>query len=470
MSDMKHIVSMLAAEEKITLFTVMGEVLELQADGPHDTSKIAEVLTPKLNGGNVVELDLNDYLNIQAAIVPEGYESEGMIVTQIIDGKEVQGIFFPSSVAVQVQYEGEEVTIPKVEKLQKHAQRANAEKSPAVRNFLRRMAPVAKNRLHSAEDLMDFIERSDLPLTQDGMIIGYKKVNKNEDGKFVDVHSGKVAQQVGSRVWMDVEMVDPSRTNSCSNGLHVANLGYLSGFGGSHTLIVLVDPANFIAVPHGETNKARVASYDVIGVMTANAHNMVNSGTFVTGDQTFKSVISDAVAGRHLRPFEKIKVGDRCVLEVLPMEGAEEVFANLESAVEVKSSGESLNSDAAPEKANKKDIVKMAKTAKGSKPWDNITPEAEAAFKVMMLGGSKADAARAGNTSTRSIGRWMDKFDYDEWQKAQESKLTVAERARQLFQAGKLEALAAFKSAKKKSYAALGFKQSEIKQIEQATA
>jgi hypothetical protein len=230
MSDMKHIVSMLAAEEKITLFTVMGEVLELQADGPHDTSKIAEVLTPKLNGGNVVELDLNDYLNIQAAIVPEGYESEGMIVTQIIDGKEVQGIFFPSSVAVQVQYEGEEVTIPKVEKLQKHAQRANAEKSPAVRNFLRRMAPVAKNRLHSAEDLMDFIERSDLPLTQDGMIIGYKKVNKNEDGKFVDVHSGKVAQQVGSRVWMDVEMVDPSRTNSCSNGLHVANLGYLSGF------------------------------------------------------------------------------------------------------------------------------------------------------------------------------------------------------------------------------------------------
>ena len=152
MSDPKKVVSMLAAETKVTLFTIEGEILELKHDGPHDTTKLAEFLTPQLSGGNVIEIDLNDYLTIHRAIVPEGYENTGIVMTHIIDGVEVQGIFYPSSVAVAVQHEGEEVVIPKVEKLEKHAQRANAENSPAVRNFLKRMAPVAKDRLHSTSE------------------------------------------------------------------------------------------------------------------------------------------------------------------------------------------------------------------------------------------------------------------------------------------------------------------------------
>ena len=471
MSNTKNIVSMLASAEKIMLITAEGEVLDMKINGPHDTSKLASDLTPKLDGKSIVPVNLNDYLAISKAIIPDGYEDSGIIVTQMMDGKQVQGIFYPSKVQVSVVHEGENITIPNVENLEKHAIRAAAEDSPAVRNFLRRLAPVIRDRLHSGEDLMEFIKKSELPLTHDGLIIGYKKVNRKSNGMFVDVHSGQIEQQVGSHVWMDVDAVDPSRNQSCSHGLHVANLGYLSSFGGSHTLIVLVDPANFIAVPHGETNKARVCAYDVIGVMTAQAHTMVDSGAFVTGEQTFKSVISGAVAGTAIKPFEAVKVGTKTVLERVAIKGREVPAMALEAInINTKaSSGESLNTDPTPE-TKQKDIVMMAKQTKaaatGAMPWDTADKDVIAIFEALRKEeGSKTAIAALHNTSTRTIGRWQDKYDYDGYVTSKEANLTVGERARILFNQGAFEALAAFKKAKKKSYNALGFNSKEEKQI-----
>lgn len=471
MSDnTKKIVSMLASSEKIMLITAEGEVIDMKNDGPYDTTGIAEFLTPKLDGKSIIELDLNDFITIGKAIVPPGFEDSGIIVTHEIDGKQIQGIFYPQKISVAVQHEGETVVIPKVEKLERHANRAAREESPAVRNFLRRLAPVAKDRLHSAEDLMDFIERSDLPLTNDGLIIGYKKVNQKANGMFVDVHSGQIEQQVGSHVWMDVDAVDPDRNRSCSHGLHVANLGYLNVFVGTHTLIVLVDPANFIAVPHGETNKARVCAYDVIGVMTARAHQMVDSGAFVTGEQTFKSVIQDAIKGRAIKPFEAVKVGTKKVLERVAIKGREIPAVALEEAKpDIQPSGDSLNTDEVIQK-EKKDIVKMTKTsqkaASGKMPWDDAPKEVIAVFEDLRLEkGSKSAIAALHNTSTRTMGRWADKYDYDGYVKFKETTMTVAERARQMFNQGAFEALAAFRKAKKKSYFALGFTDKEEKQI-----
>jgi len=466
----KNVVSMLASETNIMLITVDGEVLDMKIDGPYDTTALAEFLTPKLDGKTVVLTDLNQFMTISKAIIPEGFENSGIIVTHEINGKQVQGIFYPQKVSVAVEHEGEQVVIPKVEKLQKHANRAADEQSPAVRNFLRRLAPVAKDRLHSAEDLMDFIERSELPLTNDGLIIGYKKVNQRSNEMFVDIHSGKIEQQVGSHVWMDVDGVDPSRNRSCSHGLHVANLGYLRWFGGSHTLIVLVDPANFIAVPHGETNKARVCAYDVIGVMTAQTHEMVDSGAFVTGEQTFNSVIQDAVMGRAIKPFEAVQVGDKKVESRVAIKGREIPAIALEEAKpDIQTSGESLNIDKEIRR-EKKDIVKMAKTsqktATGAMPWDSAPKEVIAVFEDLRLEkGSKSAIAALHNTSTRTMGRWADKYDYDGYVKSKETTLTVTERARLMFNQGAFEALAAFKKAKKKSYNALGFTAKEEKQI-----
>jgi hypothetical protein len=274
---------------------------------------------------------------------------------------------------------------------------------------------------------------------------------------------------------MDVDAVDPNRNQSCSHGLHVANLGYLSGFSGSHTLIVLVDPANFIAVPHGEDNKARVCAYDVIGVMTASAHKLVDSGSFVTGEQTFKSLIQDAVMGRHIKPFEAVKVGTKTVLSRVPINGKELAPVQLEEAKpDLKPSGESLNTDVTPEKV-KKDIVKMTKQTKastqGTMPWDSATPDIIAVFEDLRLNkGSKAAIASLHGTSTRSIGRWMEKHDYDGYVRSKETTMTKGERAMMLFQQGAFQALADFKRQAKKSYEALGFTSKQIQQINKALA
>jgi hypothetical protein len=131
-SNTKNIVSMLASANKTTLYTETGEVLELKNDGPHDLTRLSRKLLGSLKGTNSVPIDLNDYLMIKTAIVPEGYQQEGIVVTQMVNGQEIQGIFYPSKVQVAVQHEGKEVVIPNVEKLQKHAIRANADNSPAV--------------------------------------------------------------------------------------------------------------------------------------------------------------------------------------------------------------------------------------------------------------------------------------------------------------------------------------------------
>lgn len=481
--NLKQVVSMVAGENKIMLICVTGEVCDMKNDGPHDTTKISEFLTPKLTGTDVVEIDLNDYLALSTALKAPDYEEEGLKIEYEIDGKMVQGIFYPQKVDVSVMLDDEKVTIPKVEKLEKHIRRAVDENSPSVRNFLRRMAKVAKDRLHSAEDLMDFIERSELPLTNDGRIIGYKRVKVKEGGKFVDCHSGKVEQQVGSRVWMEADKVDPNRNQSCSNGLHVANLGYLRGFSGTHTLIVIVDPEDFIAVPHGETNKCRVCAYDVIGVMSRDAQDIVNQGDHVEGDTKLQDLISAAVQGNHIKPFETVKVGHKAMLEVLPIvddlsgEPGDNVVPIEPAVAETKkASGKSLNTD---QEKRKKDVVKVTKQAKaaaqGKTIWDTAPKEVLAVFADMQAGQlSKSAIAAKHNTSTRTMGRWSDKYDYEGWVAAQTANETVPQKARRLFNEWRagvtqaFDALVEFKKARKKGWKALGFSAKEVTQIEKA--
>lgn len=465
-TNLKQVVSMLVGEDKITLFTKAGEVLVMPLEGPHDTTAIGEFLAPQLTGTTAIQIDLNKYLSLNDALTTE-YESEGLPITYMVDGKEIQGIFYPQKVKVQVGEPGNEVTIPKVEKLKRHMKRAADDNSPAVRNFLRRLAPVAKERLHSAEDLMDFIERSELPLTNDGLIIGYKRVDKTDGGYFVDCHSHKIKQRLGSRVWMDIDGVDPSRNKSCSHGLHVANLGYLSGFSGSHTLIVLVDPADFIAVPYGETNKCRVCAYNIIGVMSSKSHKIVCSGDHVEGDHTLETVIAQAVEGNYVKPFERIKVGHKEILEVTPM--GEQPISDVvteTSKAQSKPSGKSLNTDKQTDERKQKDIRKMASKTNGRNAWDSAPSNVMTVFEEMRTSqDSKSAIAARNNTSTRTMGRWEDKYDYTGYVASKEASMTIGQHARQMFVNGAYEALDAFKRTKKKSYTALGFTSKEEKTI-----
>jgi hypothetical protein len=414
-SAMKQVVSMLVSSDKITLFTITGELVEIKNDDNYDTAKISEYLTSRLTGTTAVEINLSDYSRI-AQILPADLEEHGIEITQVINGREVQGIFYPRKVAVSVNVGGEKIQVPDVENLTGHIKRAVQEQSPSVANFLKRLAPVLQKRKHSGEDLMKFIKLSEMPLTNDGRIIAYKRVKTGSDkGYFVDVHTGKVKQRVGSRVVMKVDLVDDSRHNSCSTGLHVANLGYLGGFSGSHTLIVLVNPEDFIAVPKGEDTKARVCAYEIIGTMSGTAHNKVNTGSHVDGDTNLQALIKSAVEGRQIRPFEEIEVGNYGEIVRVTQLTKEQPVVTAPVAV---SSGKSLATDVKPVDEPSRDALEATRAVQAAIKPVEIPEEVIKAFDLLLSGVSKNQVADQLLTSSRSIGRWMEKWNFESYKAA----------------------------------------------------
>lgn len=405
--NLKKLVSMIAGDDKLTLITIEGEIIDIQNGDMYDTGKMVDELTPKLSGLAAVEVDLDDYLSIKQALFPDDYEDDGQIIVRVVEGKEIKGIFFPLKIEVAVKSGDGEVIVPSVENLKPQLNRAIDTNSPSVRNFLNRITPVIKDRLHSAEDLMQFIKKSDLPLTDAGEIIAYKRVNKKGDD-YVDCHTGKVIQNVGSRVYTDAEKVDPDRTRSCSNGLHVGSLQFMKSFTGAHTLICVVKPEDFIAVPQYDTTKCRVCEYRVIGVLTDADRDTINSGKHIT-NEGFGKLIADAVAGEMPPILYDVYVegwGDTTITK-RGKNAPAPTPAPAEKPKEAKpETGKSLLEDS-PKDTGKK-VVKKAKSAK---------------------------------------------------------KATLAEMARDLFNAKSWTQLMDFKKAKKKSWAALGFSDNEATQI-----
>ena len=415
------VVSMLAGEQKITLFSAAGEVVDIPHNKDYDTGAIMAYLKGKITGMNAVDLDISGYLSKKATEINKVLADGGIEITQVIDGVEIQGIFYPKKMETQVKIAGENVSVPGIDNLIRHAKRANEHNPQAVKNFLERMAPVLKDRKHSAEDLMNFIGHSEMPLTNDGRIICYKRVKRSkEEGIYLDNASETIKQRVGSRVFMDVEKVDPSRYNSCSNGLHVANQIYMKEFNGDITMLVLVSPEDFIAVPKGENGKARVCAYDVIGILDISAHEELSKG-YVKNNDDLKQIIAQAIEGTHVQPFENVHAGQKTLIKITPIEGRREVTHSkapvsnkaLENTRSLDEDGPNAGNRKDEETVNVKTIINtMAKEA------IKLPDEVLKAFQLIRDGQSKGAVGRAVGTSDRSVGRWMDKYDYEGWLKA----------------------------------------------------
>ncbi len=397
------IVSLLTTDNRTTLFTDVGDMIVLETNGEYDVAAISTFLTPLLTGTSSVLINLAEFVKPLVAGLDLG---DGIAMTQTIGGKQIEGIFYPAvKTVVTVEAKDAEgiysIEVPHMENLEKHINRARDENSPSVRNFLRRIAPVLKDRKHSGEDLMMFIEKSELPLTEDGRIIGYKKVKKGEkEGVYVDCHTRNIKQGVGSRVEMDISMVDPDRNRSCSHGLHVCNIGYLRNFYGSDVLIVLVDPSNFIAVPKGETNKARVRSYDVIGVVPENE---------VQGEK-LEDIVSQAVVGHSVKPTTLVTVKSGGIV----------IYSTMDGKTIIKDEIVPTSVKRKPSKASGKPLASVAKAAKTENMFKTVK-----ALKVTSL----------------------------------------ADQARKMFDNRDFAMLRTFKKGKKKSFFMLGFTQVETDKI-----
>jgi hypothetical protein len=168
--------------------------------------------------------------------------------------------------------------VPNVQNIERHIAQANETNTVGMQRFLERMASMHSKRAHSVEDLLQFMKHGDLPIADDGSIIIYKVLKKHtQPGHYVDIHSKKVIQRVGSRVFMSEKLVDPSRHHDCSDGLHVAQRSYLNGFNGDVCILGRIHPEDVIAVPKYATNKMRVCSYEILAELSPQAHSKLNN-------------------------------------------------------------------------------------------------------------------------------------------------------------------------------------------------
>lgn len=156
-------------------------------------------------------------------------------------------------------------------------------------NFLRNMLDNPSKR--AREELYNFLEVNDLPITPDGHFIAYKMVRRD----YMDIYTGTMDNSPGSVPKMDRSEVDPDKNSTCSRGLHFAALEYVrnGGYGskdtGSRLMAVKVNPRDVVAIPVDYQNsKGRACQYLVLKELDWNTCLPVNTIGFklFTGDDT----------------------------------------------------------------------------------------------------------------------------------------------------------------------------------------
>lgn len=212
--------------------------------------------------------------------------------------------------AVEDPTTGEVTIVPGMEHLQ--AQFAHAVKlgsTEGATNFVKRLAAVINQRKHTIDELLNFMSKGDLPIADDGSIVAYKVLQSSGSqgkGYFVDCHSKKVNQRVGSYVTQ--ANVDENRRTECSQGLHIARRGYLGGFSGDVIVLVKVAPEDVIAVPFNEPNKMRARGYHILSVIPSEEHSKLRSNGPIEGSEARK-LLNMALRGQHIDIIEEVHIG-----------------------------------------------------------------------------------------------------------------------------------------------------------------
>lgn len=201
--------------------------------------------------------------------------------------------------------------VPNAHKLATQVAHATATgNKKGVEALLKRLAAMPAKRQHSVEDLLKFLERGDLPITDDGRIVFYKLLNK-AGGQFgyADCHTGKVNQGANVEVRMAESLVDHNRNNECSNGLHVARRQYLSGFGGTDCFLGSLAPEDVIAVPTYDANKMRVCAYQLHFHLTTDDYRKVKSNTMFDADSEAAKQLALILAGKQAPVTHRVVIG-----------------------------------------------------------------------------------------------------------------------------------------------------------------
>ena len=121
--------------------------------------------------------------------------------------------------------------------------------------------------MQSQQELYDFLEHENLPITEDGCFLAYKAVSKD----FKDKWKGTFDNKVGQVCEMRRAKVDDNRGRGCSAGLHAGALNYVAEYGnvdaGDNIVIVKINPEDVVSVPSDcNCEKLRTCKYEVVGL------------------------------------------------------------------------------------------------------------------------------------------------------------------------------------------------------------
>lgn len=120
----------------------------------------------------------------------------------------------------------------------------------------------------AVKELYLFLEKAQLPITEDGHFLAYKRVNDN----YTSCHDGKTDNSIGAVLEMARNQVDSNRYNTCSYGFHFCSYDYLRSFSGSRTIVLKINPRDVVSIPSDYDNtKGRACRYLVEGEVDADA-------------------------------------------------------------------------------------------------------------------------------------------------------------------------------------------------------
>jgi hypothetical protein len=213
-------------------------------------------------------------------------------------------------IAVVEDAKGETKIIPGVEALKDILEHSAKHRNTiGVQNLLKRMAGYISERQHSVEDLLRFLEKGDLPIADDGSILAYKRLyTTDKEGVFVDPHTRKVTQKVGSKVQVAEELVDKNRRNECSNGLHIGRRAYMGSFSGNVMVLCKIAPEDVIVVPHNDPNKVRVSAYHILARLPEKAFEQIRQNLPMTNIAGLSELLGKALKGNHIDVLETVEI------------------------------------------------------------------------------------------------------------------------------------------------------------------
>ena len=162
-------------------------------------------------------------------------------------------------------------------------------------NYLSNLYDNVSNR--AVQESYKWCSHKGIPITEDGMLIGYKgvavysgvgtkdKMNMSLiDGDFVDKYTGRsFRNNVGDKPSMKRRQVCDDHTNGCAQGLHIGTYDYACDWAGQSGAVILVkfNPKDIVSVPScSDWQKMRVCDYEVLSV----ARGQIESAVYVDSD------------------------------------------------------------------------------------------------------------------------------------------------------------------------------------------